>query len=665
MNFARRVRSIHVALGLVLVASVGLALPASGEPSSSIPEAEICARLQIDQFHLVQLTLPDDGSESIVTALPLDNVEYQLILDTYSLRSPAFAVLVAEPDGVLTEAPAPPPCTYRGTLAERPDSQIAATLTNGQLTALILCSDRMWGLQPLAGIQDDADPATHVVYRLEDLRPIEADVRTDMLLPPGRPKFADDGEPSAHGGPRDLPCSLVCEIAFDADYEFYRLSGSSVANTVADIEQVLNGLEFIYERDTQIVYELTTVIVREAEPDPYTSNDPYTLLEQFRSEWRHNQSAVVRDTAHLMTGKFLTGDVVGLAWVGVICDLDYGYGLSRSRFTNNMVYRVGLTAHEVGHNWDAEHCDGDEDCFIMCSMLGGCARDLTRFGSRSISAIEWHRDSRTCLTEDGPRILTQPTPYQLVCAGDVAVLSVSVDEPLVGYQWRRGSANLVDDGTHIVGATSRTLAILNVTEADAASDYNCVVTDLVTECDSVSDYAEIAVDTDVPVITQQPEDQTVTEGELASFHIAVAPPGFVDYQWRKDGAPLSDDGRVMGATTNMLIIYPVELTDEGEYDCIVTSQTGGQCSTTSDTATLTVEANGNDCPEDLNGDRRVDLQDLSQLLAHYGTTSGANPEDGDIDRDGDVDLQDLTQLLAMYGQECPAGPMRGFGIERP
>ena len=56
---------------------------------------------------------------------------------------------------------------------------------------------------------------------------------------------------------------------------------------------------------------------------------------------------------------------------------------------------------------------------------------------------------------------------------------------------------------------------------------------------------------------------------------------------------------------------------------------------------------------DLDGDGDVDLSDLGQLLAHYGTPSGASYEDGDIDGDGDVDLADVAALLANYGYGVP------------
>lgn len=59
-----------------------------------------------------------------------------------------------------------------------------------------------------------------------------------------------------------------------------------------------------------------------------------------------------------------------------------------------------------------------------------------------------------------------------------------------------------------------------------------------------------------------------------------------------------------------------------------------------------------DCPADLDGDGTVSLADLSTLLAHFGATGGAEPDDGDLDRDGDVDLEDLSAMITAFGAGC-------------
>ncbi len=58
------------------------------------------------------------------------------------------------------------------------------------------------------------------------------------------------------------------------------------------------------------------------------------------------------------------------------------------------------------------------------------------------------------------------------------------------------------------------------------------------------------------------------------------------------------------------------------------------------------------CLGDLNGDRIVDLTDLTILLAHYGM-QGAGAGDGDLNGDTVVDLTDLALQLTVYGQVCP------------
>lgn len=60
-----------------------------------------------------------------------------------------------------------------------------------------------------------------------------------------------------------------------------------------------------------------------------------------------------------------------------------------------------------------------------------------------------------------------------------------------------------------------------------------------------------------------------------------------------------------------------------------------------------------DCPGDLDDDGEIGLTDLSIQLSHFGTSSGASPDDGDLDHDGDVDITDLSEMLSMYGAFCP------------
>ncbi len=62
--------------------------------------------------------------------------------------------------------------------------------------------------------------------------------------------------------------------------------------------------------------------------------------------------------------------------------------------------------------------------------------------------------------------------------------------------------------------------------------------------------------------------------------------GPVTYQWRKDGASLSDGGTVSGATTAVLTIDPSAFTDAGSYDVVVTDSC---TSTASNAAAVSVE----------------------------------------------------------------------------
>ena len=57
-------------------------------------------------------------------------------------------------------------------------------------------------------------------------------------------------------------------------------------------------------------------------------------------------------------------------------------------------------------------------------------------------------------------------------------------------------------------------------------------------------------------------------------------------------------------------------------------------------------------PGDANGDGRVDVNDLTIVLAHYNQT-GMSWSQGDFNNDGKVDVNDLTTVLANYNWRPP------------
>ena len=59
-------------------------------------------------------------------------------------------------------------------------------------------------------------------------------------------------------------------------------------------------------------------------------------------------------------------------------------------------------------------------------------------------------------------------------------------------------------------------------------------------------------------------------------------------------------------------------------------------------------------PGDANGDGRVDINDLTTVLAHFGQT-GRTWTEGDFNGDGTVDINDLTTVLAHFGDSSAVG----------
>jgi len=365
-------------------------------------------QLQVGKFTLQDLK-PMDKSGELEIGLVLAGQPRQIVLQKHSLRAPGFRVVVQESNGALRDVPVPDSQTYRGYVAGCGGSLVLASITEGRIKALVRLgdvNDSTWVIEPLQTVLADAAAGQHVVYNTEDLGG-ESGICGNQDAPTAKASRATTMDSAMAN--MDV---LVCRLACDADYEYYTTNASSVSNTVADIETIINGVSAIYERDTRVSFQITQILVRSAEPDPYDATTVDGLLSQFRLDWKNNHQDIARDIAHLFTGKSF-GTILGNSYTDQVCPAFNHYSLVRSRWQTDLGKRIALSAHEIGHSFDAYHCDYDTDprCKIMCPSLGGCSNGYHSFEDVNVARIRATAASSPCLTAGTVATPTTTLPF--------------------------------------------------------------------------------------------------------------------------------------------------------------------------------------------------------------------------------------------------------------
>ena len=176
-----------------------------------------------------------------------------------------------------------------------------------------------------------------------------------------------------------------------------------------------------------------------------------------------------------------------------------------------------------------------------------------------------------------PTITSEPIT-KTICIGDSTSLTVSAKGTNLSYQWKRGTANVVNTA-NIYGATNDTLTFKTVSIADSASNYYVVVSGKCSPNDT-SNAAALALHT-APIISSEPTDIKKCLGTSASFVVTATGAG-LGYQWRKGLV------NILGATTNTFTINPVKITDTASnYSVIVT----GICSLTDTSRKVSLDRN--------------------------------------------------------------------------
>ncbi len=199
-------------------------------------------------------------------------------------------------------------------------------------------------------------------------------------------------------------------VALIADAE---LHAQESPGTMAAMLAILNEADGIFADQAGLLLNPGEIRIVNSSPNPFTSTDAATLLDQVSDYRLANPAVSSAGIAHLVTGKDLDGDTAGIAALSGVCNTENGVSI-----TSGGTFYSGLVmAHEIGHNLGATH-DGEGVCpttpqtYLMSPTINGSSE----FSQCSLDSMRPLIDGAACIA---PGI-----------AADVAVeLSMSTPTP--------------------------------------------------------------------------------------------------------------------------------------------------------------------------------------------------------------------------------------------
>ncbi|MEL6904441.1 MAG: M12 family metallo-peptidase [Planctomycetota bacterium] len=198
--------------------------------------------------------------------------------------------------------------------------------------------------------------------------------------------------PLAEGTP-SIAQSVIppnCRIAIETDYQLYQRFGSTSALT-SYVTSLMAAISDQYQTDVQTTLSIAYLGVHSSSSDPWSTpetpgGDTGDMLSEFRSAWNSSGWPVSADLAHFLSGDNLGG---GIAYVNVLCNSSFGYGVSANLNGNinwgswtgaagSFTWDFVVVAHELGHNFGTGHthsyCPPIDVCYDNCSASTSCSQ---------------------------------------------------------------------------------------------------------------------------------------------------------------------------------------------------------------------------------------------------------------------------------------------------
>ncbi|MDT5295668.1 MAG: hypothetical protein QOJ76_2548 [Acidobacteriota bacterium] len=369
-------RAALSALLLSLFAAVAMLVSpaASGQGGRRVVEDLGRALESFDRLRLDPSELLKSAREGGRVTLRTSRGTFELEVEPFDIRAENYRAVAAGERGRMTELPRTPSRAWRGTVRGAADTHVRLVLDERKFEAIVVTPDETYYVEPTRDLSASAGPQEFVFYAGSDVKPQEGaecgttlaetvnaesgragkDASSASPFKPSMLSASSGVTPEAAFSPKP-----EAKIATEADFEYFQANGSNATATNQDILDIFTQVDAIYDQQLGIRIRVVFQRVWTANNDPYTLTAAGTALEEFRTSYDASfapGAAPARNLTHMFTGKDLDGSIIGIAYLSSVCDRpDLSYGISQSKFSSTGALRVGVTAHELGHNFGASH----------------------------------------------------------------------------------------------------------------------------------------------------------------------------------------------------------------------------------------------------------------------------------------------------------------------
>ncbi|HEY6923680.1 MAG TPA: M12 family metallo-peptidase [Steroidobacteraceae bacterium] len=325
---------------------------------------------------------------------------------------------------------------YRGTVEGQAGSWVRLTSSRDGWRGVVSDGQDIYAIEPASEMKQiavqplpaGASSSMPIMYRLGDaIMPDGAGVcGTDTTA---AASFSGAGRSSAQNAFTRLAADLSKKdttgiatrqltVNVVADHTFTEAIGSDPEGAIVARWDIVDG---IWSSQVGIRIVLAPITILTAIDDPFSSTTSAATLLAEVSGYRaglpaHEETALT----HLATGRVMDGHIIGISYLGAICDGAQAVSLSQS--TTSLIMGGLIAAHELGHSFNAVHDGVPGACSTtpLTYLMAPTINFSNQFSACSLQSINVRAATASCLRQTAPVISSNPTTGSSGSSGTIS-----------------------------------------------------------------------------------------------------------------------------------------------------------------------------------------------------------------------------------------------------